>query len=183
MPEKLSEILYRWRVRVGTLSLIVVLAFARPSVKSIVAGGVAALVGLAVRAWAAGHLRKEKELTVSGPYQYTRNPLYLGNLIIGVGVGLAARSVPVVGILVVYFLLFYPVIIRKEKDRMARLFPDAYRSYRAFVPLFIPRIRKPSAGGNGAFHWSVFRKNRELRAAAGTAAFWLLLVLRMLVAA
>jgi len=182
MPEKLSETLYRWRVRAGTLSLIVILAFSRPSVKSLVAGGAVALAGLAVRAWAAGHLRKEKELTVSGPYQYTRNPLYLGNLIIGVGVGLAASSLPVAGILVVYFLLFYPVIIVKEKERMARLFPDAYRSYRAFVPLFIPRIRKSAGGGNGAFHWSIYRKNKEVRAVTGTAAFWILLVLRMLVA-
>jgi len=181
MPEKLTETLYRWRVRAGTLSLFVILAFARPSVKSLVAGGLVALAGLAVRAWAAGHLRKEKELTISGPYQYTRNPLYLGNLIIGAGVGIAASSLPVAGILVVYFLLFYPVIIMKEKDRMSRLFPDAYRSYRAFVPLFIPRIRKPAGGGNGAFHWSIYRKNREIRAAAGTAAFWLLLAIRMLV--
>ena len=183
MSEKLSETLYRWRVRAGTLSLIVILAFASPSARSLVAGGLVALAGLAVRAWAAGHLRKEKELTVSGPYQYTRNPLYLGNLIIGAGVGIAARSLPVAGILVVYFLLFYPVIIMKEKDRMSRLFPDAYRTYRAFVPLFVPRIGKPAGGGNGAFHWSIYRKNREFRALTGTLAFWLLLVLRMLVAA
>lgn len=182
MADKLAETLYRWRVRAGTLSLIAVLAFARPSGGSLAAGGAAALLGLAVRAWAAGHLRKEKELTVSGPYQYTRNPLYLGNLILGLGIGIAARSIPVAAILVAYFLLFYPVIIMKEKDRMARLFPDAYRSYRAFVPLFLPRIRKPAAGGNGAFHWSLYRKNKEFRAAAGSAAFWLLLVLRMLVA-
>jgi len=183
MSEKFADFLYRWRVRSGTLSLVIILALARPSVRSLAAGLAVALAGLAVRMWAAGHLRKEKELTISGPYQYTRNPLYLGNMIIGAGVGITARSLPVAGILVAYFLLFYPVINMKEKNRMARLFPEAYRSYRSLVPLFLPRIRKPGAGGNGAFHWALYRKNKEFRAAAGTAAFWVLLVLRMLIAA
>ncbi len=175
-----SAILYRWRVRSGTLVVALLLVLARPSARSLAAGMVVALAGLALRAWAAGHLRKEKELTVSGPYRFTRNPLYLGNMVVGLGAAVAAGSYPSAAVLAAYFLLFYPVIIAREARRMAELFPERYVAYRALVPSFVPSFR--GAGDRGAgFRWEVFRKNKEWRAWLGLAVLWALLAARMLV--
>jgi len=180
MPAEWTERIYRWRVRSGTFSILLVLLLARPSWTSLAWGGVVAVLGLIVRAWAAGHLRKEKELAVSGPYRYTRNPLYLGNLFIGLGIGLAARSWWVAGLLLLYFLIFYPAIIKRERDRLTRLFPSSYPGYRALVPLMLPRPTKRPAAAGGAFRWPLFRQNKEYRAEAGTAALWLLLAVKIL---
>jgi protein-S-isoprenylcysteine O-methyltransferase Ste14 len=180
MAAEWTERIYRWRVRTGTLSLLFVLLLARPTWTSLTWGGTATVLGLLVRAWAAGHLRKEKELAVSGPYRYTRNPLYLGNIFIGLGVGLAARSWWVAGLLILYFLVFYPTIIKRERDRLARLFPSTYPGYRALVPLVLPRPRRRPDPGNGAFRWTLFKQNKEYRAEAGTAALWLLLAAKIL---
>ena len=82
---ELKDIIYRWRVRSAVAVLILVLALARPTPASVVLGVAVSLMGLSIRAWAAGHIRKEKELAVTGPYRYTRNPLYLGSFILGLG--------------------------------------------------------------------------------------------------
>ena len=78
--------------------------------------------GLLLRAWASGHLRKEKELTISGPYQYTRNPLYLGSLVIGAAIVIGCRSWWIFVIFILYFLLFYPVAVLFEQEKMIALF-------------------------------------------------------------
>jgi protein-S-isoprenylcysteine O-methyltransferase Ste14 len=180
MPAEWTERIYRWRVRTGTLSALLILLLARPTWSSLAWGGAVAVLGLLIRAWAAGHLKKEKELAVSGPYRYTRNPLYLGNLFIGLGVGLAADSGWVAGLLVLYFLVFYPTIIKRERDRLARLFPNTYPGYRALVPLVFPRPTKHSAAGNSGFRWALFKQNKEYRAEAGAAALWLLFAAKIL---
>ena len=181
MPAEWAEKVYRWRVRAGTLSTLLILLLARPTWPSLAWGGAVAVLGLLVRAWAAGHLKKEKELAISGPYRYTRNPLYLGNFLIGPGVGLAAHSGWVAGLRVIYFFLFYPTIIKRERDRLARLFPQSYPGYRALVPLFFPRLAKRSAAENGAFRWDLYKQNKEYRAEAGTAALWLLFAAKILI--
>jgi len=82
----------RWRVRLGYPLAVAVLFFARPQPRSILYGGLVGLVGLALRAWAAGYLHKQEVLTVTGPYAYTRNPLYLGSAVLALGVAIATRS-------------------------------------------------------------------------------------------
>ena len=134
------------------------------------------LLGLGLRAWAAGHLRKEKELAISGPYRRTRNPLYLGNMIIGAGIAVGAWSWGSLAVLIVYFFIFYPVVIREERDRMRRLFPEAYKSYEKHVPLFFMGFRKNGHSDATAFSWELYRKNKETRALIGTAVFWAVLV-------
>ncbi|TET73004.1 MAG: hypothetical protein E3J44_01730, partial [Candidatus Aminicenantes bacterium] len=79
MPKfNLEKIVYRWRVRAASIGLILAIIFARPDLTSFLTGLGVCFLGLLIRTWSAGHLRKEKELAISGPYQYTRNPLYLG---------------------------------------------------------------------------------------------------------
>lgn len=179
MPEaKIEQVIYRWRVRAGLLGGILALAFSRPSQVSVPAGFLISFTGLVIRAWAAGHIYKEKRLTMSGPYSYSRNPLYFGNLIIGIGVTAGANSWIVLLISVLYFGLFYPVIINRERRRMRELFAKEYEEYRKKVPLFWPSL-KPLMTSYSRFRWKTYFSNREYRALLGTLIFWLFLILKM----
>src|SRR5260370_18274611 len=81
----------RWRVRLSYPLAIAVLYFSRPTPRSILVGALAGVIGLWVRAYAAGYLHKQELLTVTCPYAYTRNPLYLGSAILAFGAGLATH--------------------------------------------------------------------------------------------
>ena len=163
-----------------SLAFLVCLVLAKPTWRSIVIGAAISLAGLAIRAWAAGHLKKEKELATSGPYRYSRNPLYLGNLILGISLAVGANSCQVAVIFAVYFLVFYPVIILTERERMKKLFPEKYKEYIKRVPLFFP-FRKPLVCEEKAkFSWAQYRANREYRALLGSAVYWLILSVRVL---
>ena len=182
MPDsRLLKVIYRWRVRAGTIGVLAVLIFAHPAWKPMLAGMALSLVGLAVRAWASGHLRKEKTLAISGPYRYSRNPLYFGNMILGIGFALGSWSWIVAAILAAYFLVFYPVVIMEERRRMRALFPAAYGSYEKAVPLFFPAPGKNGMDKKIPFSPALYRKNKEIRAVLGTIFFWALLVAKRLI--
>ena len=174
------KIIYRWRVRVGFIGLILAIILARPDLTSFLTGLGVCLLGLLIRTWSAGHLRKEKELAISGPYQYSRNPLYLGNFVIGIGVVIASRSWWVLGFFAAYFLLFYPLAIKREMERMKELFPDEYDEYKKKAPLFFPSGKAFSFGEKNEFSWKLFWKNKEWRALTGAFLFWLILALKMI---
>lgn len=178
---RIVSIIYRWRVRAALFVLIAVIALARPTVRSIAIGLAVCALGLLLRGWAAGHIRKEKQLAVSGPYRFTRNPLYLGNFLLGLSIALGANSPWCVGLFVLYFLVFYPPVIMEELRRMKRLFPEEYESYRKQVPLFFPAFRRRAAGEGSAFSWDLYRQNRETRALVGSAVVWAILIVKMLV--
>lgn len=176
---KVTKFICRWRVRAGTLGVIGVIVFARPAWESLLAGFGLSLLGLGLRAWAAGHLRKEKVLAVSGPYRRTRNPLYLGNLLIGVAMAVGSWSWGAAAILAAYFLVFYPVVINEERKKMKALFPTDYETYGKRVPLFFPSFRKAPAYQNIPFSRALYRKNKEQRALIGTIIFWIVLIIKM----
>ena len=176
---KLTKFICRWRVRAGTLGVLGVVIFARPAWKPLLAGFGLSLFGLGLRAWAAGHLRKEKILAVSGPYRRTRNPLYLGSLLIGVAMAVGAWSWGAAAILAAYFLVFYPVVINEERKRMKSLFPVEYEIYRKRVPLFFASFRKAPAYQSSPFSRALYRKNKEQRALIGTIIFWIVLIARI----
>jgi protein-S-isoprenylcysteine O-methyltransferase Ste14 len=159
----------RWRVRLGYPLAIVVLWLARPSPKSILAGAAVGALGLWVRARAAGHLHKHEVLTTTGPYAYTRNPLYLGSFILTMGAGIAAHSWPSALILFCYFALFYSFVMRREERELYQHHGDAFREYARAVPLFLPRLTpaKLSSGNGAAFSFAQYKRNREYRAAIG----------------
>jgi protein-S-isoprenylcysteine O-methyltransferase Ste14 len=166
----------RWRVRVGYLLAIVVILLAHPTPQSIAIGGAVGLIGLWVRALAAGHLHKQEMLTVSGPYAHTRNPLYFGSAILTVGAAVAMNSWIAAALLVGYFALFYSVVMRKEEGELRFHHGAAFEEYAKAVPLFFPRLTaaKLGLGVARAFSFGQYKKNREYRAAIG---FLLLLVL------
>ncbi|MGB6429784.1 MAG: methyltransferase [Candidatus Acidiferrales bacterium] len=169
----------RWRVPVGYPVAAVCFYLARPSVRSLIVGGAVALFGLAVRALAAGYLRKNDVLATSGPYARTRNPLYFGSVFLAIGFSIASRSWIVAILLGVYFSLFYTMTMRREGRSLAALHGAAFADYAARVPLFLPSLRSVSIGQRVAFSWSQYLRNREYRAAMGTAGAMVLLWLLM----
>jgi protein-S-isoprenylcysteine O-methyltransferase Ste14 len=166
----------RWRVRVGYLLAIVVLLLAHPTPESVATGGTVGLIGLWVRALAAGHLHKQEMLTVSGPYAHTRNPLYFGSAILTLGAAVAMNSWIAAALLCGYFALFYSVVMRKEEGELRFHHGAAFDEYAKSVPLFFPRLTAARLGQGtvGAFSIAQYKKNREYRAAIG---FLLLLAL------
>jgi protein-S-isoprenylcysteine O-methyltransferase Ste14 len=169
----------RWRVRMGYFLALVVLWFARPTPASVLLGATVGAVGLAIRAYAAGYLHKQSVLTVTGPYAYTRNPLYLGSAVLALGAAVATRSSISAAILVVYFALVYAVVMRREEQELLMQHGAAFRTYAAAVPLFFPRLTPARLDGAnaGSFSLQQYKKNHEYEAALG---FLLLLVVFLL---
>lgn len=166
----------RWRVRLGYPLAVVILVLARPTPRSILAGGLVGTIGLLVRTLAAGYLRKQQVLTVTGPYAYTRNPLYFGSAILALGAAIATRSWISAALLCGYFALFYPMVMRREEQELRLQHGAAFDDYAKAVPLFLPRLTpvRSIMASAGTFSFAQYTKNREYRAAIG---FLLLLAL------
>ncbi len=164
-----------WRVRLGYVLAVVLLLLARPTPQSIVWGGLLGFFGLIIRAYAAGYLRKQKVLTTTGPYAYTRNPLYLGSSFLALGAAVAMRSWLGGILLLVYFSLVYGFVMRREERELRAQHPSAFDAYAASVPLFFPRLtaQKQAHAVSGSFAWAQYKKNHEYEATIG---FVLLLV-------
>src|SRR6266404_3158916 len=130
----------RWRVPLGFLCAAIFFLLSRPRPLTLIIGGAIALPGLALRAWATGHLRKNDALAVTGPYAYTRNPLFLG---------------------------IYVPVMRVESATLAQLFGKSYQGYLEAVPLFLPRL-SPYRDGTitiARFDGTLYRRYREYQAA------------------
>jgi protein-S-isoprenylcysteine O-methyltransferase Ste14 len=172
-------------LRLKAIWLLVVpfLWFARPTPTLLAAGGGLAALGLLIRAMSAGFIHKEKELTTSGPYAYTRNPLYLGTFFLGLGVTVAGGRWIFVLAFLLFFALVYTRTIRGEARLLEELFGDTYRHYAERVPLFVPRLtpyrEAGEAGGEPAFSVARWKRNREYEALLGAVAGFAFLALRM----
>ncbi|MBZ5669533.1 MAG: isoprenylcysteine carboxylmethyltransferase family protein [Acidobacteriia bacterium] len=167
----------RWRVPLGFALGAAYLVLCQPTVTLLMAGGALAAAGLALRAYAAGHLAKNQSLATSGPYAYTRNPLYLGSALMGAGFALAGGSWVLGFALVALFLAVYWPVTRREEEFLRQEFGDAYVRYAQSVPGFFPRFRK--AGGAEEFQWKRYRKNREYEALLGYLAAMIFLALKI----
>lgn len=159
----------RWRVRLGYPLAAVVLGFSRPVPRSILLGGLVGVLGLWVRAYAAGYLHKQEVLTVSGPYAYTRNPLYLGSAILVLGAAIAMRSPISASILLAYFAIFYSIVMHREESELRLHHGAAFEEYARAVPLFLPRWTAANCPGeaSGSFSLAQYRKNHEWQATLG----------------
>jgi len=166
-PKPYADWAARLRVPCGFLIAAVFAWLAQPSWASLLAGSPFMLAGMALRAWAAGHLAKNERLAVGGPYAYTRNPLYLGTLLVAAGLTLAARR-PLLGVLVgTFFLLAYLPAIEQEEQHLRKLFAE-YAEYARRTPMLWPRLR--GAAPPEHFRWDLYRRNREHQALLGLAA-------------
>lgn len=156
------------RVPLGFAFAALYLWLARPSWISIAIGAAVIVPGVWLRAAAAGFVKKNTELTTTGPYAYTRNPLYLGSLIIAVGFAIAGMN-PYVGVGIVALLLaIYLPVIRSEETYLRMAFPE-FESYAARVPRLFPRLRAGDAGPR-SFSRELYLRHREYNALIGSAA-------------
>ncbi len=172
-----KRILQRIRVPLGFLFGIVFLVFARPEPTVLVIGGIIAAVGILIRAWASGHIRKNQNLAVSGPYSFTRNPLYLGSFVLGVGFTIAAGVWWLALIFIALFLGIYLPVMRVESGDLTKLFGAEYEEYARRVPLFFPRPTTYRAS-DAKFDVGLYLRYREYRAALGLIIAWLALAFK-----
>ena len=172
----------RIRVPLGFIFAVVFVVFSRPTPLMLLVGGTVAVIGLAIRAWASGHIQKAKVLATSGPYGYTRNPLYLGSFVLGVGFTIAAGVWWLALIFVALYLGIYLPVMRVESGTMAQLFGDDFRAYANAVPLFFPRLTPFRSGSeeSAGFDSSLYLRYREYQAAIGLVVAWTVLALKAL---
>lgn len=170
----------RWRVPLGFLCGALFLWFAQPRWLTLLIGGGVALVGLALRAWSAGHIRKNAQLATSGPYSYTRNPLYLGSFLLGVGFTIASGQPLLALPFAALFLGIYYPVMRVEAGDLAQLFGEDYENYARAVPLFLPRLKpyRDEKTLGAKFDASLYLRYREYQAALGLLIAWGLLALK-----
>ena len=168
----------RWRVPLGFACAAVFFLLARPTPGTLLIGGIVALPGLAIRAWASGHLRKNESLAIGGPYAYTRNPLYLGSFLLGLGFTIAAGRWILVIIFAAMLLGIYVPVMRVESQALAEIFGERYRRYANKVPSFLPRLSPYRDESTTSFDSSLYLRYREYRAALGTVVAWALLGLK-----
>jgi protein-S-isoprenylcysteine O-methyltransferase Ste14 len=177
VPSGWSRIARRIRVPLGFAFAGVYLWFAQPRPLALLIGSVIVLAGLSVRAVASGHLRKNEELATSGPYSYTRNPLYLGSILIAAGFAIAARNLWIWVLLTLLFVSIYVPVIVSEEAFLRAKFPD-FESYAKAVPRLLPRW----SGQNlkESFSRELYLKHREYNAFLGAVLMMLAIALKML---
>jgi protein-S-isoprenylcysteine O-methyltransferase Ste14 len=162
-----QKIARRIRVPMGFLFAVAYIQLAHPTFRSIFTGGCISLIGLVVRAFASGHVTKNEQLTTSGPYAYTRNPLYFGSLVLAAGFAFASQSWWIALIAATMFFAIYVPVIRSEEAFLRSRFPE-FEEYARHVPRLFPRLRLHQSSPT-SFSWDLYWKHREYNAAIGAA--------------
>jgi protein-S-isoprenylcysteine O-methyltransferase Ste14 len=174
-----SRVARRIRVPLGFAFALLYFWLAKPTWQSLALGAILIIPGLLIRAFASGHVRKNEALATSGPYAYTRNPLYLGSLLIGIGFAIAARSWWVGAILVAMFFAIYMPVIGSEEKFLQEKFPE-FDDYARRVPRIFPRLTAASSSDDiGGFSIGLYLKHREWNALLGATAIVAVLILKM----
>ena len=164
-PKRYAELAARSRVPAGFAVAAAFLAMARPTAPSLAAGAAIALLGLGLRAWAAGHLAKYESLSTSGPFAYLRNPLYVGTLTVGAGFAVAGARAGIGLLLVAFFVTLYLPVIEEEESYLRTKFPE-YAEYERRVPRLWPRLARGHPPG-ARFRFDLYLRNQEYQALAG----------------
>ena len=178
-----QKIARRVRVPLGFVVAAIFLVFARPSGHTLAWSLLLVLPGLWLRAYAAGYVKKNAELTRTGPYAYTRNPLYLGSMSIAAGFAVAAGRWWLVVLLVGMFLAIYVPTILSEEAFLRGAF-SSFDEYARKVPRLLPRLTPARfgdiSGDGGRFSMERYRHHREYNALMGAVAIYAALTLRMI---
>ncbi len=174
-----QRIARRIRVPLGFCFAAVFLWLARPTSVSLGLSLLLVVPGVLLRGYAAGYVKKNQELTRTGPYAYTRNPLYLGSMLIAFGFAGASRSWVILLALAVLFAVIYWPTIRSEEAFLRGVFPD-FEEYARLVPRLLPRLtRAPGGGGAAEFSRGQYLHHREYNASIGALAIYAALVVRL----
>ncbi len=178
-PKPYADAVARLRVPSGFLIVIVFGWFSQPTPQSMAIGIPVSLLGLALRAWAAGCLAKNQQLATGGPYAYTRNPLYIGTLLVAAGLAIASRSPGLAALFVVVFLLIYLPVIQNEEQHLRKIFPE-YSTYAGTVPALLPGWTPNLGKTLNPFRVELYLKNQEYQAGLGFLAGMLFLLWKIL---
>ena len=181
MAGEWSRIARRIRVPLGFVFAAFFLWLARPSAEFLAWSLLLVVPGLWLRGYASGYVKKNAEVTMTGPYAHTRNPLYLGSMLMAFGFALASRSVWIAVALAVLFAVIYIPVIRSEEAFLRSRFAG-YEAYAERVPRLVPRLRpaRVEAGNaGGGFSGALYRKHREYNALIGAAALYAALILKL----
>lgn len=166
MPDRYSSLASRVRVPSGFVIVAIYLWFAEPTPVRLAAGAIVALGGLALRAASAGHVQKNRRLAISGPYAFTRNPLYLGSAIGAIGLATAGGRWWFFVMIALFFAAVYVPVMRREQAHLTTLFGEEYSGYARAVPLLLPRWTPWRCPGTppGRFDPQLYWNNREYEA-------------------
>ena len=177
-PKRYADTVARLRVPSGFLIVLVFALWSHPTAPSLGAGVPISLIGLALRGWAAGCLAKNQQLARGGPYAYMRNPLYIGTLLVALGLVVASRNFWLGVLFAAVFALVYLPVIQLEEQHLRELFPS-YAEYAAVVPALLPRLTPAPQKNPQPFRFTQYLKNREYQAGAGFAAGMLFLLWKL----
>jgi protein-S-isoprenylcysteine O-methyltransferase Ste14 len=177
-PKPYADAVARLRVPSGFLIVVVFAWLSRPTAESLAWGAPVSILGLVLRAWAAGCLAKNQQLATGGPYAYTRNPLYIGTLLVAAGLTIAARNAYLGALFAAVFVLVYLPVIQLEEQHLRRLFPE-YATYAGEVPALFPRFTPYPKKSLNPFRMALYLRNQEYQAGAGYFAGVLFLLWRM----
>jgi protein-S-isoprenylcysteine O-methyltransferase Ste14 len=171
-PKPYADFAQRLRAPSGFVLAAAFVWLSSPTIGSLLWGAPVAVAGLLLRAWAAGHLAKNQSLATGGPYAFTRNPLYLGTLLVAAGLAIASREPALAALFTLAFALVYLPAIELEEQHLRKLFPE-YEEYARKVPrLGVTLTPQPVTQ---RFSFALYLKNEEYKAAAGfLLAVWLL---------
>ena len=177
-PKPYADLVQRLRVTAGFVMVAAFAWLSQPSFRSLAIGLPVSLIGLLLRAWASGHLEKNLRLAETGPYAYTRNPLYLGTLLVAAGLAIASRRWSLAALFAVVFLLIYLPAIELEEQHLRKLFPD-FAAYSERVPALWPVLNR--APSKVRFRFDLYIRNREYQALLGFLAGAVLLITKAIV--
>lgn len=177
-PKPYADAVQRLRVPLGFVLVGAFAWLAAPTLISLAVGLPIALLGLALRAWAAGCLYKNQRLATGGPYALMRNPLYLGTLTVAGGLVLATQRWELALLFASAFFLIYFPTIEQEEQHLRKLFPNDFPTYAERVPLLWPRWGTGYTGER--FRWSQYQRNQEYNAAAGLLLGSLILIAKLI---
>jgi len=158
--KNMVEYIIHYRSFIGIVCLVLVLYLADPSPLSVAIGFFLIITGTFFRAWSSGYIDKNNRLATQGPYALTRNPLYFGNFVLGLGIAIAGNNIYSYVIFFAFYLMFFPFLMVFEHNRLKKKFGKDYENWASDSNSFFPRIKRLKGVG---FNISYYMKNREYR--------------------
>lgn len=178
MTRDQRSLIQRLRVPLGFVVVALYLLLSNPTWRLMMIGFPIAVSGALIRGWASGHIRKNAELAISGPYAHTRNPLYFGSFLMTIGLAISSGVLWLAVSLITLFLLIYYSVMKSEAVHMQRLFSRDYANWAEQVPLFIPRLTPYRTGDPRQFEIGLYLKHREYRASLGVLALFVVIAFK-----
>lgn len=176
MMTRLRLFVSRHRIVTSAAFGVLFLALAQPTPRSLLMGLPIVILGEVLRTWSSGYIRKDHALATDGPYSLTRNPLYLGNFLLGLGFCVMANRWPVMAAFLAVFALIYDATIEDEEQKLLKKFGDVFSLYCREVPRFFPRL---TGWRPAPFRWELVKKHREFHTWAAVAGVLVVVIAKM----